>query len=175
MQTGLSRTGTGKLAGSALAWWLRRLRAWVLDQPAPLRLMGQRCDRLRPQFVQRSLLSMLARQVGADARLVGWQWDARRQLVTGVLLSDNRLDRFSWRTETPRFVRQPLLMLRPRLWGAQPASHPLPGTRQPSGLGGTGTAGPSTVLLQRSSMICRPVEPGAGEFQGSQAPSTRQA
>jgi len=75
---------------------LEQISAWVLDQPVPLRLEGQCCDRLRPSQIQRELLQSLETSGLNLNDLVEWRWDVHQGHVKGWLWQDGALQRFRW-------------------------------------------------------------------------------
>lgn len=99
-----------------LADWLQKLRCWVLAEPLPAALEGQRCDRLRPRFIAVALQQELPRQLAGKADLVDWQWDSGTGQVHGLLLSGNRLLRFRWVLGLEQFRLQPVAEISPRSW-----------------------------------------------------------
>jgi hypothetical protein len=100
----------------AVAQWWQRLRCWVLAEPAPADLVGQRCDRLRPRFIAHALHQELPRQAGADAALVEWHWDSSTGQVSGLLLAANQLLHFHWIPGLQRFQLHPVAALQPKWW-----------------------------------------------------------
>jgi len=75
---------------------LEQIGAWVLDQPAPLALEGQCCDRLRPQHIHQELLQSLEERGLEISSVVEWRWDARQGHAKGWLWQGGALQRFRW-------------------------------------------------------------------------------
>ena len=75
---------------------LEQIGAWVLDQPIPPPLDGQRCDRLRPMQIQRELLQSLETSGLKITALVEWRWDAQQGHAKGWLWQAGALQRFRW-------------------------------------------------------------------------------
>lgn len=70
--------------------------AWMLDQPRPVALNGQHCDRLRPARIGQQLLAVLHHHDLGGCTLLDWRWDPRQERVEGWLWQRGLVQRFSW-------------------------------------------------------------------------------
>jgi len=108
---------------------LRRLQRRIqrlLERHSNRHLRGQCCDRLRPSFVGRALAQALLVHTAPGAALVDWSWDALRQQVSGLLLTNNEVRRFRWWPAEDRFeLRSAIVRIQPvapapgGLWGGR--------------------------------------------------------
>ena len=75
---------------------LQQISAWVLDQPLPLDLRGQCCDRLRPGPIGQELREALRANGHGSSELLEWHWDQRTRRAEGWLWHQGVVHHFRW-------------------------------------------------------------------------------